>query len=301
MPNTNTSMLFSQKEMFTKSSICKFYTVTSNEMSGETNHYHDYMQIWYIAKGSCEHFIEQRRHVMVKGDMFILPPGIEHQIVKVDNVEIICCEFNFDLFFPEDNYIDSHTMREVALGLSFDWLFLKDSPDLRSRFSLSSETSSKIHNLFIQMITEYNQSGLFYEECLKLQIAQLLILVSRERATISNGESSHVTYEKYIPAIELSINYIKESYAEKIQLETLCKISMLSKTYFCFLFKEITKKTFVEYITDLRVEKAMELLRESDKSITLIGFETGFNDPTHFSRTFKKNVGISPRLFRTST
>lgn len=51
-------------------------------------------------------------------------------------------------------------------------------------------------------------------------------------------------------------------------------------------------------IVNLRIQKAIELLKDPANSITWVGYEVGFNDSTHFSRTFKKIVGISPRTYR---
>ena len=70
------------------------------------------------------------------------------------------------------------------------------------------------------------------------------------------------------------------------------------QTYFCYLFKLLTQQTLVEYIMNLRIQKAIELLKDPANSITWVGYEVGFNDSTHFSRTFKKIVGISPRTYR---
>jgi AraC-like DNA-binding protein len=72
----------------------------------------------------------------------------------------------------------------------------------------------------------------------------------------------------------------------------------MSKTYFCYIFKSLTGKTFTEFCTELRIHKAIELLNTTDMPITEICFNVGYNDVTHFCRTFKKTVGISPKLYR---
>ena len=73
---------------------------------------------------------------------------------------------------------------------------------------------------------------------------------------------------------------------------------MMSKTYFCYIFKLLTQKTFTEYVSDLRIKKSLELLQNTDMSITRICYEVGFNDVTHFCRVFKKSVGLSAKKYR---
>lgn len=57
-------------------------------------------------------------------------------------------------------------------------------------------------------------------------------------------------------------------------------------------------KNFIEYLTDVRMEKAKELLRNSSKSIKEICLEVGYADSSYFSRIFKKNVGVSPKEYK---
>ena len=111
-------------------------------------------------------------------------------------------------------------------------------------------------------------------------------------------EVSEKAYDKYRSMVSAAIVYIDQHYAEAISLEDICRISMVSKTYFCYLFKMLTHKTFIEYLTDLRLERAMELLRQTNQSIIDISQAVGFRDSAHFSRTFKQARGVSPRDYR---
>ncbi|WP_410901698.1 helix-turn-helix transcriptional regulator [Ruthenibacterium lactatiformans] len=68
---------------------------------------------------------------------------------------------------------------------------------------------------------------------------------------------------------------------------------MVSKTYFCYLFKLLTHQTFIEYLVNRRINKAMELLRQTDMSVIDIGQAVGFRDSTHFSRTCRGRAVLS--------
>ncbi|MEG0484406.1 MAG: AraC family transcriptional regulator [Oscillospiraceae bacterium] len=284
--------------MFTKSKFCKLYTVTTENPSGMQRHSHDYMQIWYITKGCCEHWVEGQKHLMARGDIFIIPPKMEHSTLCMDDSEIICCEFSFDHFFPVKDNNMYHQILETTLNLSFAWLFLQDADDIQSRFSLCAETGKRVNALMHEMLVEYSDGAIYYEEVLRVQIMQLLLLLAREYSQSPVSSVTASVYDKYKPMVEDAIRYVDIHFAEPLKLEDVCRVSMVSKTYFCYLFKLLTQQTFVEYVMNKRIQKALLLLKNPDCSITWIGYEVGFNDSTHFSRTFKKVVGISPRTYR---
>jgi two-component system response regulator YesN len=72
----------------------------------------------------------------------------------------------------------------------------------------------------------------------------------------------------------------------------------ISPYYFSKLFKEETGENFIECLTNIRIEKAKQLLQNKEVSIKNICVETGYSDPNYFSRIFKKQVGITPTEYR---
>lgn len=293
------TILFEQSTMFTKSKFCKIYKVMSQRPSGMLRHSHDYMQIWYVTKGSCEHWIEGQHYLMARGDLFLVPPRIEHRIIRLERAEIICCEFSFDHFFPQEESQAYRQVHEAALNLSFAWLFHKDAGDIRSRLSLRPKTGERVNTLMHEMLREYEGEEIYFEEFLRVQIMELLLMLARECSQSSQMHKAMTAYEKYKPMVEQAIRYVNEHYREPLKLEDVCRVSMLSKTYFCYLFKLLTQQTLVEYMMNLRIRKSIELLSNPENAITWVALEVGFSDPTHFSRTFKKVVGVSPRTYRT--
>lgn len=94
-------------------------------------------------------------------------------------------------------------------------------------------------------------------------------------------------------------NYVAEHYAEpRFSLSQLCAALSISKSYFSSIFKSHTGKTFVEYLTEVRTERAKELLRAFDMKSYEIAEKVGFRDPHYFSLTFKKQTGHSPTEYR---
>lgn len=107
-----------------------------------------------------------------------------------------------------------------------------------------------------------------------------------------------VKESKPISLNEQICRYIQRNYALALTTETICERFSCSKSYFSHNFKEYTGKTFREYLIDIRLSYAKQLLEYSTLSITQISFSVGFNDSNYFSNVFKQKIGISPRLYR---
>ncbi len=92
--------------------------------------------------------------------------------------------------------------------------------------------------------------------------------------------------------------FIREHYKSEITLEELARKTGFSPNYFSQLFKIKTGKTFVQFKKEVRIERAMELLNQPDKSITEIAMDVGFNDSTYFIRAFKDYTGYTPSEYK---
>ena len=92
--------------------------------------------------------------------------------------------------------------------------------------------------------------------------------------------------------------YIQENYDQDISLDDVSRHLNLSPYYFSKLFKSETGTTFVEYLTNLRIDRAKELLRDESLSIKEVCASVGYSDPNYFSRAFKKNLGVTPTVYR---
>jgi len=100
-------------------------------------------------------------------------------------------------------------------------------------------------------------------------------------------------------AMKKVLDYIDENcYNETISLNEVADAVNMSANYLSAIFSQNMQKTFVEYITCKRVDKAKKLLRETDKSSGEIAQEVGYKDPHYFSYVFKKKSGCSPREYR---
>lgn len=109
-----------------------------------------------------------------------------------------------------------------------------------------------------------------------------------------NGKTS----SRYI--IKEITDYIKYNYNEKLMINELAQKFFLNPSYLSGLFKEETGKPFTAYLVECRLKKAVELLENTDLSSSEISAQVGYEDYFHFSKLFKKHIGISPSNYRKS-
>ncbi|SES90340.1 response regulator [[Clostridium] polysaccharolyticum] len=104
---------------------------------------------------------------------------------------------------------------------------------------------------------------------------------------------------RYSSMMDKAIGYMKVHFSDHdIDLRTVAEVANISATYFSGVFSQQMGKTFVEYLTELRMQHARELLRCTDKSSGEIAYEVGYKDSHYFSFLFKKVNGCSPRDYR---
>ena len=103
-----------------------------------------------------------------------------------------------------------------------------------------------------------------------------------------------VSLQEYPRPLRAALAYIRVHYQEPLQLTAVAEENGVTGSYLSRLFKEHLGTTFIEYLNRLRVNKAILLLEEKEKSIKEISYMVGYQDPNYFSRIFRKYLGVSP-------
>ena len=92
--------------------------------------------------------------------------------------------------------------------------------------------------------------------------------------------------------------YIKEHFKEPLTLEELGDVTGFSSSYFSTVFHKETGKTFLGYLTEVRIEQAKKLLKDTNMTVEKISYDIGMNDYKRFSKIFRKMTGITPKEYR---
>ena len=101
--------------------------------------------------------------------------------------------------------------------------------------------------------------------------------------------------------VEKAKIYISKNYSESnITINTLCYYLHISPTYFSFIFKRETKTTFINYLTQIRMDASKELIKNTKMKSFEIAYKVGYSEPNYFSYCFKKHFRISPSEYRNS-
>lgn len=120
----------------------------------------------------------------------------------------------------------------------------------------------------------------------------------QEKITDASRNSLGKREEKSNSIIEMSKEYIRNNFNRDISLDEVSRVANISPYYFSKIFKEGTGENFIEYLTGIRMEKAKELLSTTEYSMKEICSMCGYSDPNYFSRSFKKNVGVTPTEYK---
>lgn len=118
--------------------------------------------------------------------------------------------------------------------------------------------------------------------------------------TFSKNDQQNNTFSKDNEFTNIIFNYVEENYSKNITLEAVSKQVFMSPTYFSAYFKKVTNQKFIDYLTDLRLKKACELLKNNNLSVTNICQQVGYSHLGHFYDIFKKHYGMTPVEYRKS-
>lgn len=258
-------------------------------------HSHDYIQMWYVLSGRCKNHYNGKDFTMNKGDLFILPPNTYHYITcdSSPNNELITCEFSEE--FINENIVNPD--KGTLFNMTFLEPILIDYNLIEPSISFSGQAAQNIESLLKELLYEYEKQDAFFSTLIKANILKLLALIAREYEKNLTQERNEL-FNKYRTAINAALEYMHDHFTEKIYLEDVCRIALMSPSSFSYIFKQITGHTFTEYLIYLRVLKSRTLLEITDTAISDISLSCGFNNAEYFHRAFKKSIGISPGEYR---
>ena len=92
--------------------------------------------------------------------------------------------------------------------------------------------------------------------------------------------------------------YITENISKELSLTSVSDRVYISSQYLCKIFKEETNMNFIDYVTQIRMEKAKELLLETNMNIESVAESVGYKPPHYFAKKFKERYGMTPKNFR---
>lgn len=212
--------------------------------------------------------------------------------------------------YPFDICATVETMLPWALCCEFD------HPDTRSLHDLE-RVKLRFHSLPMLMLTGGDADSLADWEH-RFGIWDHLVKPCSVRTlceslhSLSRGGDHFSSVEEALPAPSEEIesqtaeaarlapaaSFVRENYSDKIPLATAAGMCDLSPFQFSRLFKKVNGVTFRDYVVQLRIQRAAELMKQPRSSVTDAAFGVGFNDLSYFARVFRKRMGVCPSTYR---
>ena len=204
------------------------------------------------------------------------------------------------------NYLNLAQMtRPELLGCATE-IFEKISCSTESSIKdLKSQMENLNTFLYTYFLITYNKDLTYLHEAFAKRLegqvdeVDLKLLGHDLIEAYSNSLLDAISFSKN-EIIDKAIKIINEEYNKGLGLEDLANKLHLSKNYLCSLFKEETGFTFCQYLNTLKTNKAKKLLLEDKKTLEYISYECGFSSQPHFTMTFKKYTGKTPKEYKLS-
>ena len=254
-------------------------------------HSHGFDELVIILKGTAMHVINGQHFPVRSGDVFVIAPNHEHQYLQMHGLALANI-----LFDPEALMMRQWDIRTLP---GFHALFslepaFRMQHNFESRLQLSERQLTLVNDMIRELTRETEQRSPGYRVMAKGLFMQLAVQLSRTYSSEPTNESIDLL------RIGDAIAHIETHYRERITLDELAKKSHLSKRHFTRIFQECTGHSPIDHLTRVRVGRASELLKHTDRTITDIAFECGFSDGNYFTRCFRKVMNQTPKRYRES-
>lgn len=264
--------------------LIKYTTQLSGLFSSVTAHWHDEAELTLITEGECIYQIYLETFTAEKGDILFVPPAALHSITAHEKM-------TSDTYVFHMNFLGASSADICAVR----YLLPITRQDLSLPFLITKEHSaySKMLSLFHQINHVYEARSYGYELILKslfLQAVGLLLPYAAETSKSRQAETEHTLKLKSV------LEYIGDHYTEDLSIASLAKRCYFSEYHFMRFFKKYVGVSCLEYIKDLRLEHAAELLADSP-SILDAALSSGFSNLSYFYREFKKKYGMTPKKY----
>lgn len=238
-----------------------FHRHIHGAQSTEKTHSHPCHEVVYYLRGKGQGMIADSSYDYIEGTWVYIPSGKKHSEYHETETEVLF--FAFEAF---------ETDEELLEGLSCD-------------------ENGEVYQFFLKIEDEVKKRKPLFGYAINLLIEQMLLEIKRSR--IISADSNLLE-----ECMHFAKNYISAHIQQKITIGEIAELVGYSYDYFRHQFFKYFGVSPKEFIINERISRSKKRLIESDDSIAKIAERYSFDSPSHFTRIFKKNVGISPLEYR---
>ena len=230
----------------------------------------------YCVRGKGWYRIRDKKKDVTENQFFILPPDVPHSYGSDEK--------------------EPWTIYWIHFKGSSAGLFTEEASNYPKNITPGEHSQIEYRNRLFEKIFSTLEMGYSVERlqyaglCLHYYLASLKYLALFREDGLSDSKDMDYT--------TLSIHYMRENMERALKVSDIADALGISTSYYASLFQQCTGYTPITYLTNLRIQKACQLLEFSDMKINQVCYETGYADPFYFSRIFKKIMGMSPKEYK---
>lgn len=246
-------------------------------------HWHSHLEIIRVIDGELNVRLYNKEYKATKGDVLIVNPETVHSATPCD------CIYECIVMHLEMLSVTDISCRHFIEGL------------LNQEYKINEflpYTNDEIHKFVNDIFVAMNNHVPGYKFTVIGAIYNMLGSIINQH-TYTSDTNTQLPQDKNVPKLKNVLSFIRNNFEKPITLHDMAQCASMSPKYFCAFFKNMTKKSPVEYLNSYRVERAARKLLNSDLSVTDIAYSCGFNDLSYFIKTFKAEKGVTPAKFRT--
>lgn len=251
-------------------------------------HWHNEIQFAIVNKGSVEFSFVDKSVVLSEGNGVFISSNTLHQMKPIISGSIVInITFNHSLIGGNHlSLIENKYINPIINNSNLPFILLDNNIKWNQDILV---------NLF-QVYKSYEKGDFGYELEIKNLLSKIWLILARNLIPdlISNYKDNPHGNER----LKTMLEYIHKNYSDNISLEDIASSIHISKSECCRSFKKYLKNSPFQYLMQYRIIEASKLLQNTNKAITEIMNSVGFNDPSYFTRTFKRFTGYTPSQYR---
>lgn len=237
-------------------------------------HWHEHIELLFFVSGACDMVCDGNSFPVQAGDLVIVNRNQIHAFASTQPLEHFCI-----ILYPS---------------------FLADIDASNLRFQNLIKGDDYIESCFYEIYAHKQRGDSIGKVHIKSTAYALMAHLMENYAVEPMSEDDYAMHINRLERLNVALSHIAEHYHEKISTAELAKMCFFSESHFCYFFKNAVGKSAINYINELRIDKASVLLKNTDESIAHISSSVGFPDLNYFSRMFRKYKGMSPREYRSN-
>jgi AraC-like DNA-binding protein/mannose-6-phosphate isomerase-like protein (cupin superfamily) len=256
---------------------------TSVKESGMVWHHHPEYELVYIPSGGGRRHIGKHIARFEEGELVFIGPNLPHlsfSYGRQDPYEQIVLQLRADMM--------GEAFWHLPELVPVQQLFARSHQGL----SFGPETRASVGAALREMTTQPS-----FQRLLTLLQVLRQLAEAPDVTVLHAGTGGLGKYGKEKERLTHIYQYIQQHYGRSLEVRELADLANLSVPAFCSYFKKMTGQTFTDFVQEYRVNQACLLLL-TDASITEVSYSSGFNNLSHFNKTFRKITGHSPSEYR---